>query len=308
MNYEDFRRRIYQELNSIVQTDVTVEPKTVRKNNEVILDAIVLHKQSELVSPCLYLNHYYEQYKQGVTEAEIIEDMLKIVNENKGEVEQRSLITLEITDFSKVRDHICYRLVNAKMNEALLKTVPHKEFFDLAIVYYVVCKMDKDGVGTILVENSFFEKWNCSLEELDEKAVENTMRIFPPQIRSMEEVIFGMMGRAEEVSESCDGSPRMYLASNSMNLQGAAVILYPNLLRNFFHGLKRKAKGLIILPSSIHEQIIIPYTEHMKVDSLRAMVKEINSTQVEKEEVLSDSVYVYFVKDDKIFLADGQEL
>ena len=308
MNYEDFRRRIYQELNNVVQTDISVEQKKVRKNNGVVLDAIVLHKQSEQVSPCLYLNHYYEQYKQGVTEAEIIEDILNVVNENKGEVEQQSLITSEIRDFSKVSDLICYRLVNAKMNEALLKTVPHKKFLDLAIVYYVVCKTDEDGIGTILVENSFFEEWDCSLNELHEKAVENTMRIFPPQIRSMEEVISGMMGREEEVSESCDGSTRMYVASNSMNLHGAAVTLYPNLLRNFFHGLKRKAKGLVILPSSIHEQIIIPYTEHMEVDSLKAMVKEINSTQVEKEEVLSDSVYVYSVKDDTIFLADGQEL
>lgn len=308
MNYEDFRKRIYQELNNVVQTDVSVEQKTVRKNNGGVLDAIVLHKLSEKVSPCLYLDYYYEQYKQGVTVADIINEMLNVVNENKGEVEQQSLITSEISDFSKVNDLICYKLVNTKMNEALLKTVPHKKLLDLAIVYYVVCKMDEDGIGTILVENSFFEEWDCSLEELHEKAVENTMRIFPPQIRSMEEVIFGMMGREEEVSESCDGSARMYVASNSMNLHGAAIILYPNLLRDFFHGLKRKAKGLVILPSSIHEQIIIPYTEHMEVDSLRAMVKEINSTQVEKEEVLSDSVYVYSVNDDKIFIADGQEL
>ncbi len=304
MNYKDFRKRIYQELNNVVQTDVTVEQKTVKKNNGVVLDAIVLHKQSEQVSPCLYLDYYYEQYKQGVTEAEIIEDILNVVTENKGEEERQSVITLEIRDFSKVSDLICYRLVNAKINEALLKTVPHKKFLDLAIVYYVVCKMEEDGVGTILVENSFFEEWDCSLEELHEKAVENTMRNFPAQIRSIEEVIFGMIGSDEDVLESCVGSPRMYVASNSMNLQGAAVILYPNLLRDFFHGIKRKAKGLVILPSSIHEQIIIPYMECMEVDSLRAMVREINSTQVSNEEVLSDSVYVYSAKDDKLFLAD----
>lgn len=175
-------------------------------------------------------------------------------------------------------------------------------------MYYVVCKIEKEGVGTILVENSFFEEWDCSLEELHEKAVENTMRIFPAKIRSMEEVILGRMGREEDTLESNDGSPRMYVVSNSMNLKGAGVILYPNLLSDFLHRLKEKVRGLVILPSSVHEQIIIPCTEHMKVDNLRAMVREINSTQVEKEEVLSDSVYVYCVKDDKVFLVDGQEL
>ena len=194
------------------------------------------------------------------------------------------------------------------MNEALLKTVPHKKFLDLAIVYYVVCKIEQDGIGTILIQNSFFEEWDCSLEELYKKAVENTMRIFPAQIRSMEEVIFEMMSRDEKVLDSSDESPKMYVVSNSRNLQGAGAILYPNLLRDFFHGLKEKARGLVILPSSIHEQIIIPYIERIEVDSLRAMVEEINSTQVEREEVLSDSIYVYSVKDDTIFLADGQEL
>lgn len=308
MSYEDFKEKIYQELINIVQADVTVEQKKVRKNNGVVLDTIVLHRQLEQVSPCLYLNHYYERYKQGVTVVEIINDILNIVNENYGEVEQQSLITSEITDFSKVCDLICYKLVNARMNEALLKIVPHKMFLDFAIVYYVICKMDEGGLGIILIENSCFEEWDCSLEELHEKAVKNTMRIFPAQIRSIEEVILGMMGRDKEVTESNDESPKMYVVSNSRNLHGAGVVLYPNILRDFLHGFKEKARGLVILPSSIHEQIIIPYTEYMEVDRLRTMVEEVNSTQVAKEEVLSDSVYVYSVKDDKISLTDRRDL
>ncbi|MBS5933639.1 MAG: hypothetical protein KIC94_12295 [Clostridiales bacterium] len=308
MSYEDFKKRIYQELSNNVQADVTLEHKTVRKNNGVVLDTIVLHSKAEQLSSCLYLNHYYEKYKHGTTEVEIIEEMLNVANESKGEVEQQLLITSEITDFSKLSDFICYKLVNAKMNEELVKTVPHKKFLDLAIIYYVICNIERDGIGTILIQNSFFEEWDCSLEELHEKAVENTMRILPAQVRSMEEVIIEMMGRDEEVLESSGVSPNMYVVSNRKNLQGAGVILYPNLLRDFFHGLKETARGLIILPSSVHEQIIIPYTEHMEVDSLRKMVKEINSTQVAREEVLSENIYVYSDKDDTIFLADGQEL
>ena len=117
MSYEDFKKRIYQELSNNVQADVTLEHKTVRKNNGVVLDTIVLHSKAEQLSSCLYLNHYYEKYKHGTTEVEIIEEMLNVANESKGEVEQQLLITSEITDFSKVSDFICYKLVNAKMNE-----------------------------------------------------------------------------------------------------------------------------------------------------------------------------------------------
>ena len=94
MSYEDFKEKIYQKLINIAQTDVTVQQKTVRKNNGVILDAIVLHDKAEQLSPCLYLNHYYEQYKQGATVAELIKEMFNVANESKGEMEQQLLIKI----------------------------------------------------------------------------------------------------------------------------------------------------------------------------------------------------------------------
>lgn len=167
MSYENFKERIYQVLINNVKTDVTVEPKTVRKNNGVVQDAIVLHNKMNQLSPCIYLNHYYEQYKKGATEEEIIKEILDITDGSEG-MEYQLLITSEITDFSKVCDFICYKLVNARMKEELLKTVPHKRFLDLAIVYYVICNIEQDGIGTILIQNSFFDEWECSLEELHE--------------------------------------------------------------------------------------------------------------------------------------------
>lgn len=293
MSYDNFKKRICEKLTNKVQSGVTVEQKEIKKNNGIKLDAILLHNNSRQLSSCLYLNDYYEMFKEGIAEDEIIEDILNIVNESKGVVEQQLTIARSITNFESIEDFICYKLVNTKMNEALLKTVPHKIFLDLAIVYFVVSKMDQDGMGTILIQNSFLDEWKCSLEELHEKAVKNTPTIFPSKIRSLEEVFLEMLDGEGKDLELNNESSRMYVVSNYKNFQGAGAILYPNLLRDFCNTLSEKIKGLVILPSSIHEQIIIPYTNDMEVDSLEEMVREINSTQVAREEVLSDLVYFY---------------
>ena len=65
---------------------------------------------------------------------------------------------------------------------------------------------------------------------------------------------------------------------------------YPNVLEMIGQILK---KDYYILPSSVHEVIIVPYSEIYVCSKLDEMVREINSTQVEEEDVLSNHVYLY---------------
>lgn len=96
--------------------------------------------------------------------------------------------------------------------------------------------------------------------------------------------------------------------SNSKGIHGASTILYPEVLGNFVHRDNVDVEQLYILPSSTHEVILLPCNEMVNVMQLQQMVEEINKTQVPEEEILSDNVYVYSVKDDKISIADGQDL
>ena len=54
-------------------------------------------------------------------------------------------------------------------------------------------------------------------------------------------------------------------------------------------------KSFFILPSSIHETIFVPasITETQDLSSLVDMVVQINGSEVQPEEVLSDHVYRY---------------
>ena len=89
----------------------------------------------------------------------------------------------------------------------------------------------------------------------------------------------------------------MYVATNSKKLNGACVMIYDGLLRDF---ARKVGRSFYIIPSSIHEVILIPDTLDMDIRYMKAMVKEVNGTEVALEEVLSDNVYRYDIDTDRI--------
>jgi hypothetical protein len=84
---------------------------------------------------------------------------------------------------------------------------------------------------------------------------------------------------------------------------GAGVIFYPNMLKELadYH-----ESDLFIIPSSVHETLIIPDTNMiMDIESLRDMICEVNRTAVADEEILSDNLYVYDRENGSMFIAKG---
>lgn len=82
----------------------------------------------------------------------------------------------------------------------------------------------------------------------------------------------------------------MYILTNISRCNGAAVMAYPNLLENIAEQL---GHDLVILPSSIHEVIILSVDDQTDFRKLEEMVREVNDSQVAEEELLSDTIYVY---------------
>ena len=59
---------------------------------------------------------------------------------------------------------------------------------------------------------------------------------------------------------------------------------------------------MYILPSSIHEVIVLSANEFNQLDYLSKMVTEVNNDQVKKNERLSNNVYYYDKKERTMFL------
>ena len=180
---------------------------------------------------------------------------------------------------------------------------------DLAVLFYILVSNDGEGTATITVRNNMFELWGVSEDDLFKIALINTQRLFRGSVMSMASVMMELLSdRLDEentkefydmVVSDKDMVP-MYVCTNTQKINGAGVLLYKDLLKEF---AERTGSDFYILPSSVHETLLVPVSKDMDVEYLRNMVREVNATQVAPEEVLSDNVYVYHRADDRIALA-----
>ena len=82
----------------------------------------------------------------------------------------------------------------------------------------------------------------------------------------------------------------MYILTNSRKRFGAAEILDRKTLRMI---ADKVGDGFIVLPSSVHETIVLTPNDEEEYRRLADMVREVNDTQVDIEERLSYHVYAY---------------
>lgn len=318
MEYNQFVDDVQNCIRVKVEDGYEVKVNRIKKNNSVILDGIVLFREGDTISPNIYLNNYYSRYMEGESVDTIAQDIINTYKESKRrqapEYEQFEF-KFEFK-FENIKDRIVYRLVNYSKNTKLLEEVPSVRFLDLAITFHCLVKQDEEGIGTIRITNEHLENFGLSVKELMQLAVKNTSRLFPLKISTMEDVIYslfkkelcGMAVSSEEENEEMfrklfaqilpeDGGPKMYILSNEAGINGATAMLYRDGLKEFANRLDC---DFYILPSSIHEVILVPYDESLSREELKNMVSEVNGSQVPVDEILSDKVYIYRRKNNRV--------
>lgn len=277
--------RFSEEVRSRValETGKDVRLQQVKKNNGVVLHGITIMSEGSNVAPTIYLEKWYEEYKEGEDINDIVAEVIRL-GTKEGNVE--SLDVSFFKDYEEVKTKLAYKLINADMNEQLLKEVPHRKFLDLAIVCF--CDVSFTGIGdaSILIRNEHLKVWGIETEVLIEDAMKNMPELYETKFVNMVEVLKGYMEYTEDM---LDIEFPMWVLTNKRGMYGAGALLYDNQLAQ----IAEKMQGdFIVLPSSLHEVIITPIFDR-DVASLVSMVREINESQVLLEERLADSVYIY---------------
>ena len=272
MNYTEFMNAMLCEIRGQVDAQVRTELYTVTKNNGTRRTGILFKQEDSNLAPTIYLEEFYQKYLKGQQVPDLADSICSIYQEIRV---KKTCDCQNLFDFNHVKEHIVYKLIRRDANEELLKQIPYEPFLDLAVVYYIQIDNTRFGSAAIQIRNEHLRYWRVEMEEIRRLAEKNTPRIYPVQIRQI--VRF------------------MYVATNEQCSLGAAVMRYPD--------FREKVRGMIrgdfyILPSSIHEVILVPESFGLEPERMQEMVKEINQTGVAPEEVLSDSVY-YF---------DGEEI
>lgn len=293
MEINAFADKVCKAVKNELGEDYRVEVKKVRKNNGVIHYGLVILSREQNVAPTIYLDAFLEAYERGSTLGMLVRRLLALYEAGMPETN----VDLEFfRSFEKVKDRICYRLAGRKGNEELLQNVPHIEFLDLAVCFYYAYQGEQLGEGSILIHNSHVEMWGTCIAELLSLAQKNTPRLFPWICGSLRDIMSGMTEqkggreREEDPEDSFwDGIP-MKVLTNEKRTQGAACMLYPDVLAGL---AEKEGRSFYILPSSVHEVILMADMGVGEAEGFKRMIVEINATQVAPEEVLSDSLYYY---------------
>lgn len=280
MNYEQFIDAMLEcTRRKLPGTDI-VEVQEVQKNNGVKLVGLVIRRHDFGIAPVVYMDEFYKRYMSGQS----IENLSSMLLERCRHIPEMSHWNFEeFKDFRKIQDKIVYKLINAEENKELLKEIPHLPILDFAIVFFMMLEVSENETGSILIKNSQMDLWNCPISLLYEYAKRNTPVLCPPVLCLLSEVV-GVLEK-----ECFDNAP-IYLLTNKSGVNGAAALLYPNMPGNIYAMIGR---NYYLLPSSIHEFLIVPDEHGSTPEVLKSIVREVNATQVEKEDFLSDDIYYF---------------
>ena len=299
MSYDEFNEMIRSKLEDICGPEFSVSVLEALKNNSKVYKGISIKDKANRMAPTIYMDEFYTDYCDGRDMSEIVNEILRIYSENRlgPDIE-----TERFSDCEWVRDRIFFKVVNAGKNKTLLQQVPFTLQLDLAVVYGVYMGDYRGSFSSVLIRNEHLKMWDADRALINKLAMENTPKLLPSGIWTMGDVL-GEMGMTEDVG-SLDAP--MYILSNQNRVNGAGVMFYDGVLQRF---AERNGSDLYILPSSVHELILVPLSAAMKPKELKELIAEVNDTQVAEEEILSYSLYEYRRDRGKVEIASaGEEL
>lgn len=284
MRYQKFIETVKEHIKQVLQKKVYVHP--VLKNNGTVFDGLVILDPILNISPTIYLNPYYHRYLDGVSMEDIYDDILKVYEENLP-AEDFDISIFE--DYTKAKERIVMKLINAEKNKKLLEQVPHILIYDLAIVFIFTTCDFTHSYSTILIHHSHLKLWGVNIDDLYEIAKRNSIKILPPRLDNLHDIF-------EEITdESLDflNELEINILTNNFKIYGATCMVYPNLLEEIASIYE---DDIIIIPSSVHEVLLFPkenLPEGYTLEHINTMIETVNDTELSDMEVLSDHIYCY---------------
>lgn len=295
-NIKDFLPKEFE--NASFSTREVYKPNTK-------LTGLYIAREDSKISPVVYIDSFYESYENGESLDSVLDKIASLINKGIAEIPTGVDIN-NILIWDNVKDKVLPKLINLENNKNLLETLPYSQLENLAIVYYIRLSDE----ATVPVTLNLIKEMGITESTLHEYALKNLSATV--SLKSMIDTIMEMMvadynnlspEEKESVKEDfpmpSEEDKVMYVLTNNSKVFGAAAMLDTDTMDNIFN----KFGNFFILPSSLHELIVVPSSSGISVSDFEKMVTEVNDTQVPEEDILSYNVYSYDAVNKKVVLA-----
>ena len=273
------------------ERDVEVILKKTVKSGDIIQDGLMMQNKDSGQIPVVYLDELYEFYiNNDLSVEEAADKVVEVYNSTSG---PEVLDLDKYRNWENARDSITIRVMNTKLNRKYLEDAVYEIYLDLAIVYYITYITDDGEIYRCKVLEKLLDGWGIDAEVLKETAVENTKRMLGIRVQEIHEALINAAGIRD--SETIDkiteyeGIP-MFVLTNNYSVYGAANMFIDEVLKSIAEIFDT---DIYIIPSSVHEVLIIPKNDMYTKDEINDMIKNVNLNVLAPEDILSDHVYVY---------------
>lgn len=278
----------------------------IRKNNDVMLDALAIRNKGEKVIPQIYLKEWYEMYQNGMEMEEILKEIAQVYL-SRTPKEANSVSDL-LMDYHKAKEFLGLKLVNKESNQKMLKGMICRDMenTDLTAVLCLCYQMEKEFHTSILIPEDMLSEWGIDRDTLYQEALQNTIKKNPVVINNVIDIILyndKEMIEAYQPDDFYMQPYEQYVLTNKEKVDGATVLLYLDVLEQL---AKNADSSFYILPSSIHEVILLLDNHDINAEELQNIVISVNREGVAAEEVLSNEVYRYDKKEHTLSMATNR--
>ena len=276
MSYEEF---IVYFKNMITEKAAEGEnPKfefdAIRKVNGM-KECMLINTNSENIKKTIYFDDIYKDYSRCANMDTVYENVMDAIEEDSSYIDTDEIISI-IEDINSVREKITFFVINAAYNTDFLRSLPHRHYLDLAIVYKFSLFKRGEVIGKVMITNEMIKNWGITEEDLYEISLQNTEKLFPTVIKSIR--------------------PDFKIVTNSNSINGASAILNKEMFRDMAEEIE---DNLYIVPSSVHELIILKASNHTPKE-VRGVIYNVNTDILNVEDLLSYNLYVYDKEKDAI--------
>lgn len=296
MDFDEFKEKVKDNIKNYLPMQyekANVSLQSVVKNNDVQLTGLMIRLEENNIAPFIYLDRYYEQYQNGMELPDIMKDIAELRVSSEQSVK---LDISRITDFNQVKDNIICKLINGDMNEEYLADKPYTQIEDMAVIYVIDLGSGAEGHMSSPITYDLMKRYGVDTQMLHEIAIHNLAKseiVFKSMKDALMEIMFPDGVPEEDLLAeilSAEDEIPMYVLSNAEKLNGAASVLDKDTMETISEML---GGDFVVIPSSIHEVIILPMDDNVDKDELEGIIREVNTGQVAPEERLSYHAYQY---------------
>lgn len=286
MNFEQFKAQVIDEMRDrFPELDISLQEVSKLQGESYI--GMAVRPENSNVAATMNLEPFFANLSVDFTMDDVMDQIAQSISNQLDHMPQFDERVLN--DYAQMKEKLTLQMIPTAGNEEKLSEIPHRNVEDMSIVYRFEMSNSAKEISSILVTDSMLHSYGITADQLHEDALEAAVQTHPATLRNMTDVMRDLMGDAAALFAPDEPSP-MWVASVEGGQNGACAIQYPDFLEQAAETL---GGDFYVLPSSIHEVLLVADDGSTDLSYLEAMVRNVNETDVVPADRLSDHVFHY---------------